>query len=224
MSGPSSTDSIPWLASDGVMGEVAFTHRFGVRQGRERSPAYARTVSSIPSRVGPCRPRRRTRRLLATSRSSVSRSAPVIASAASTVAPPAKTAKRAKHACSSSSSRLVAPVDRRPQRLLAGGRIAWSAARARRARTSRRAAISLGREQAAAGRRELDRQRQPVEPPADRRDRGRRCRRSSSKSGSCARARSQNSATASTPTSASRSPCVPARAARAVARERRCSA
>ena len=47
---------------------------------------------------------RRTSRLLATSRSSVSIPAPVTASAADTVEPPANTAKRAKQACSSSLS------------------------------------------------------------------------------------------------------------------------
>ena len=88
--------------------------------------------------------RRRTSRLLATSRSSVSMSAPVIVSAASTVAPPANTAKRAKHACSSSLSRLVAPVDRRAQRLLAGGRVARPGAESRRARPAGASAISPG--------------------------------------------------------------------------------
>ena len=94
----------------------------------------------------------------------------MIASAASTVAPPAKTAKRAKHACSSSLEQLVAPVDRRAQRLLARGRVA----RARAERAERRVQAFgdlAGRQQPAARGRQLDRQRQPVDAPADLRDR-----------------------------------------------------
>ena len=95
----------------------------------------------------------------------------MIASAASIVAPPANTAKRAKHAFSSSLSSCVAPVDRRAQRLVAGGRVASGGAG--RAECDVQALGDLGgRQQPAAGRGELDRQRQPVDAPADLRDRG----------------------------------------------------
>ena len=183
---------------------VALADGFGCR----RRPRSARRRTRGSSRASPaacgrrgCR--RRTSRLLATRRSSVSRPAPVIASAASTVAPPAKTAKRAKHGLLVVAEQLVAPVDRRAQRLLARGRVTRAGTqRAERRRRGARA-ISARRQQPAAGGRELDRQRQPVDAPADLRDRGGVVRRSSSKSGSWARARSANSATASPSASAS---------------------
>ena len=65
-----------------------------------RSRAYARTVSSISSR-----PDSRRRRFFSTSPSRTSTSAPVTSSAASTVAPPAKTAKRANASASGALSR-----------------------------------------------------------------------------------------------------------------------
>ena len=66
---------------------------------------------------------------------------------------------------------LVAPVDSGAQRLLARGCVAR--ARARRAERGIEAVGDLGRrQQSAAGGRELDRQRQPVDAPADLRDRG----------------------------------------------------
>ena len=49
----------------------------------------------------------------------MSRSASATSSAASSVQPPAKTARRAKSCCSRRSEQVVAPLDRRPQRLLA---------------------------------------------------------------------------------------------------------
>ena len=58
----------------------------------------------------------------------------VIVSAASTVAPPANTAKRAKHSLLGVAEQVVAPVDRRAQRLLARGRVAGDRRPARRAR------------------------------------------------------------------------------------------
>ena len=92
-------------------------------------------------------------------------------SAASTVAPPANTAKRAKHACSSSLSSSWLQSIGRAQRLLAGGRVARAGAE--RAERGVQAFGDLGgRQQPAAGGRELDRQRQPVDAPADLRDRG----------------------------------------------------
>ena len=61
----------------------------------------------------------------------------------------------------------VAPIEGRLQRLLAGRRILWPAAQ--RAQRHFQASGDLARgEQGATRRRELDRQRQPVEPPADR--------------------------------------------------------
>ena len=66
---------------------------------------------------------------------------------------------------------LVAPVDRRAQRLLAGGRVAGAGAE--RAERGVQALGDLGgRQQPAAGGGQLDRQRQPVDAPADLRDRG----------------------------------------------------
>ena len=171
----------------------------GRRAPRTRSAAYARIVSSIPSLVGASACRRRTSRLLATRRSSVSRSAPVIVSAASIVAPPANTAKRAKHAFSSSLSSGVAPVDRRAQRLLARGRVAGAGARARRGRRPGARRSRAGDSSAAAGGGQLDRQRQPVDAPADLRDRrGVAVARAQSRDRGLARART-NSVTASSP-------------------------
>ena len=71
---------------------------------------------------------------------------------------------------------VVAPVDRRAQRPLAGGRVAR--ARAERAERRVQALGDLaGREQPAAGRRQLDRQRQPVERAGRSPRPRRRCRR-----------------------------------------------
>ena len=123
-------------------------------------------------------------------------SAPVIVSAASTVAPPANTAKRAKHAFSSSLSRLWL------QSIVARS-VCWRAGASRGPAPSpssaplRRVAISAGEsspQRAAASsiasgspstRRQISAIASMLSPPE-------------SKSGSCARARSQNSATAST--------------------------
>ena len=92
----------------------------------------------------------------------------MIASAAATVAPPAKTAKRAKQRCSASlsSSWLQSIVARS---------VCWRAgASRRRARRAERCVQALGDlawgQQPAAGGRQLDRQRQPVDAPADLRD------------------------------------------------------
>jgi hypothetical protein len=81
-----------------VEAEVPLADHGGVRARSQALGGVGGTVSSIASRVpaGACR--RRTTRFLACSRSSVSIPAPVIVSAASTVAPPTKIAKRAKHA------------------------------------------------------------------------------------------------------------------------------
>ena len=110
----------------------------------------------------------------------------------------------------------VAPVDRRAQRLLAGGRVAGAGAE-RGERGVQALGDLAGREQPAAGGRQLDRERQPVDAPADLRDRGRVAVAERRSPGSCARARSQNSATASTPASVA-GLVVGARAARAATR------
>ena len=94
----------------------------------------------------------------------------MIVSAASIVAPPANTAKRAKHACSSSLNSSMAPVDGRAQRVVAGGRVASGGARSAECHLQTLGDLG-GRQQPAAGRGELDRQRQPVDAPADLRDR-----------------------------------------------------
>ena len=100
----------------------------------------------------------------------------MIVSAASTVAPPAKTAKRAKHCFSASlsSSWLQSMVARS---------VCWRAGASRAPEPSAPSASSqalgdlAGRQQPAARRRQLDGQRQPVDAPADLRDRGARWRR-----------------------------------------------
>ena len=97
----------------------------------------------------------------------------------------------------------VAPVDRCAQRLLAGGRVAWPCAESVERAVQARGDL-CGREQPAARRRQLDRQREPVDPSADLRDRV-DIAVAYANSGSCARARSQNSATASTSATASAS-------------------
>ena len=98
-------------------------------------------------------------------------SAPVIASAASIVAPPANTAKRAKPACASSSSSSWLQSIVALQRLLAR-----AASRAPAPERAERVVEALGdldrRQQSAPGGRELDRQRQAVDAPADLPDRG----------------------------------------------------
>ena len=142
---PQSARSLPWRSSD-----ATGSNGSGAREPRRcpRRPRSARRRRRGSSRASPAgsalRRWRRTSRLLATSRSSVSMPAPVIVSAASTVAPPANTAKRAKHACSSSPSRLVAPVDRRAQRLVAGGRVARPGAESVERAVAGVSAISAG--------------------------------------------------------------------------------
>ena len=78
----------------------------------------------MSKRGSPSGSSRRVRRFFATSDSTRSRLAPQTASIASSRAPPAKTAKRAKSCCSSGVEQLVAPVERRPQRPLALGQVA----------------------------------------------------------------------------------------------------
>ena len=120
----------------------------------------------------------------------------MIVSAASTVAPPENTAKRPKHACSGDAEQFVAPVDRGAQGLLASGCV--SRARSESAESVAEAISDLaGREEPGAGRRQLDREWEPIEPPTDRLHRRRPYRPPNSNRGSWARARSQNSAIAS---------------------------
>ena len=66
---------------------------------------------------------------------------------------------------------LVAPVDGRAQRVVAGGRVASGGAGSAECHVQTFGDLG-GRQQPAAGRGELDRQRQPVDAPADLRDRG----------------------------------------------------
>ncbi len=84
------------------------------------SVAYSRIVSSIPRR--PLSQRRR--RFLTTSDSRSSRSASQTASAASSEKLPLKTASFRKSSCSLRLEQVVAPLDRRAQRLLPGRRVA----------------------------------------------------------------------------------------------------
>ena len=66
---------------------------------------------------------------------------------------------------------VVAPVDRRAQRPLACGRVAGAGAQRAERRVEALGDLA-GRQQPAARGRQLDRQRQPVDAPADLRDRG----------------------------------------------------
>ena len=155
-----------------------------------RSAANSRIVSSIVNR-GSSTPgseeasTRDTTRLLSTSDARISRTllssgipGPQTASAASRVKPPAKTASRPNSARSSGLEEIVAPRDRVAQCLLPLRQVA------RPAREQGQPEIQpveqrLRREQLDPGRRQLDRQRQPVEPLADLRHRGLVRRRSS---------------------------------------------
>ena len=110
--------------------------------------------------------------------------------------PPAKTARRAKSVCSLGAEQVVAPVDRRAQRLLAGRQVARPGAEEVEALLEP-GEQRLGREQLRASGRELDRERQAVEADADLGDAPARSRLVTAKSAFTARARSMNSATAS---------------------------
>ena len=96
---------------------------------------------------------------------------PHTASAASSVQPPSKRASRVKSVCSSI-EQTVAPVDRRAERLSALGLVAGAAGEQVEALLEPREE-RLRRQELRAGRRELDRQREPVEPHADLGHRGR---------------------------------------------------
>src|SRR3954447_3254936 len=88
-----------------VVAEVVLTDRLAVRQRGEAFGRVGPNRFQHPQSGGSTRFGAADQRLLATSRSSVATPAPVIVSAAGTPAPPVNTAKRAKHACSSASSR-----------------------------------------------------------------------------------------------------------------------
>ena len=106
---------------------------------------------------------------MSSSEPSVSTSAPQTASAASSVQPPANAARRANSCCSGSSSRswLQAIVARRV-RCRSGASRAPPVSSG--SRCSSRSSSFAGGEHLHARRGELDRQRQPVEPRADRLD------------------------------------------------------
>ena len=88
------------------------------------------------------------------------------ASAASRVQPPAKTASRRKSACSDVIEQIVAPGDRRAQRLLPLGAVA-AAARERGQPAVKAGEDRVRGKQAHAGRGQLDGQRQSVEATAN---------------------------------------------------------
>ena len=177
-SAPRSAGSVPWRRRGRGSGGSGARGRLRRRQGAKRSAAYARMVSSIASRVGPCASSRRTSRLLATSRSSVSRSAPVIALGRLDGRAAGEDGEAREARLLVGAEQVVAPVDRRAQRLLAGGRVARRRRRARRARLQARGDLARGEQPAARGR-QLDRQRQPVERAGRSQPPRRRCRRSS---------------------------------------------
>jgi hypothetical protein len=90
----------------------------------------------------------------------------VTSSAASIVAPPAKTAKRPNASTSGALKQALAPVDRGAQRPLTSGDVARAASEDVE-RLGKAGVQLLGAEQRAAGRRKLYRERQPVETAAD---------------------------------------------------------
>ena len=165
--------------------------------------------------------RRRTSRLLATSRSSVSRPAPVTRLGRRRRWRRRRTPRSARSAALLGVvEQVVAPVDRRAQRPLARGRVARARAERAERRRAGAAAISRGEsspQRAAASsiasgspstRRQISRDRAGV------------ARRSARSPGSWARARSQNSASTASPSAAG----VAGPAARAAAPGSRCSA
>ena len=89
-----------------------------------RSSAYSRIVSSGRERGSPPGRSSWRSRLFAISDSSTSSSASQTASAASSVQPPAKTARRANSCLLRSREQVVAPVDRAAERLLARRQVA----------------------------------------------------------------------------------------------------
>ena len=130
------------------------------------SAAYSRMVSSSSSRpVASLRTR-----LLTTSDSSTSRSAAQIDSAASSAKLPLKTARRPKSSCSRRVQQLVAPLDRRAQGLLPGGRVARARGQERQALVESSEELVRAEQRDACGG-QLDRERQAVQPPADLADR-----------------------------------------------------
>ena len=99
---------------------------------------------------------------------SVSRSVSQTSSAASSVQPPAKDRRGgANAACSSRVEQLVAPLDRRAQRLLALGRVARAAGEQSAGGSPSRSSSCSGGSATGSRRRELDREREAVEAPAD---------------------------------------------------------
>jgi hypothetical protein len=118
---------------------------------------YSRIVSSIPKRS----PSRWTR-LWATSEASVSSSAPQTSSAASSVKPPAKTPSRAEELFLAVVEEVVAPGERVAQRLLPRGKVACAAGQKLQA-LAEPLQHRFGREQRDPRRRQLERERQPVE-------------------------------------------------------------
>ena len=113
--------------------------------------------------------------------------------AAASVKPPTNTPSWANSRCAVRVEQVVAPADRGAQRPLAVGRVARAGAE--QVEPAPEAVEDLARgEDLDARRRELDRQRQAVEPAADLRDRASSS--ASTQPGSTARARRTNSATA----------------------------
>ena len=105
-------------------------------------------------------------RLCSTSVAISSRSAPAIASAASSVNEPRKTDSRRNAACSSEVEQVVAPLDRRAQRPLALGQVARAAGEERERRVEPLQQRRRGEQPHPRGG-ELDRERQVVEATAD---------------------------------------------------------
>ena len=140
------------------------------RRRRSASRRRARGSSRASKNLG-CSSSLRRRRLLSTSDCTVSGVAPQTASAASYVHPPAKTERPRKRLCSASSSRSC-------DHSIVARSVCWrgSASRpavSRSSRSDNRSRSWLRREDDRSGRRQLESERQVVQPGAELRDRRR---------------------------------------------------
>ena len=156
------------------MGEVAPAH--GVASSRRRA---ARRRTGAPARAVASRPPRRSRGSCRRAPRAPSTAAPVIASAGVELAAAGERAERGERVALRPREQLVAPVQRRAERPLAGGRVRGPGP-SRASASPSRAASPAGSSTPSRAGGELDRQRQAAEaarrcrPPrrGRRRDRG----------------------------------------------------
>ena len=137
------------------------------------SAEYSRTVSSIVNRGSGPRAAGATRAASSRSSSAVGTStpSPATASTAASVATAAERPERGEHRASPVVEAADAPVDRRPERALALREVAGAAAQ-QAEHVAEAVGRALGAEQPHPSGRELERERQSFEAPADARDRG----------------------------------------------------